>query len=277
MSDYTKLTDFASKDALPSGNANKIVKGTEIDDEFEAIETAVATKANIASPTFTGTPAAPTAATGVDTTQIATTAFVQQEITANAFNIADGSITTAKLATDAVTGAKIADDAVDSEHLAGNAVDAAALNVSGNGTSGQVLISDGDGSFSWTAQSNIDSHFGNGGSSSVSSGGMSTSNRTYTTTSAGLYVITVNLESRNTVDNSNGASAQAVFGGDRLDVGRGNFNNLLQISKTGQHALQTNTIESLYYLPSGVTITFSRTNANGIAVAQYSYSVVKVQ
>jgi len=44
MSNYTKLTDFASKDALPTGNAAKIVKGTEIDDELEAIETAIATK-----------------------------------------------------------------------------------------------------------------------------------------------------------------------------------------------------------------------------------------
>ena len=34
MSNYTKLTDFAAKDALPSGNAGKLVKGTEIDDEF---------------------------------------------------------------------------------------------------------------------------------------------------------------------------------------------------------------------------------------------------
>lgn len=39
-----------------------------------------ALKANLASPTFTGTPAAPTAATGTNTTQIATTAFVAQEI-----------------------------------------------------------------------------------------------------------------------------------------------------------------------------------------------------
>jgi len=38
--------------------------------------------ATLASPTLTGTPAAPTAATGTDTTQIATTAFVQQEINA---------------------------------------------------------------------------------------------------------------------------------------------------------------------------------------------------
>lgn len=77
MSNYTKLTDFASKDTLPSGNAAKIVKGTEIDDEFEAIETAIATKANLDSPSLSGTPTAPTAATSTDTTQIATTAFVQ--------------------------------------------------------------------------------------------------------------------------------------------------------------------------------------------------------
>lgn len=55
MSNYTKLTDFATKDTLPSGNAAKLVKGTEIDDEFNAIETAVISKANTASPTFTGT------------------------------------------------------------------------------------------------------------------------------------------------------------------------------------------------------------------------------
>ena len=83
MANYTKLTDFASKDALPTGNAAKIVKGTEIDDEFEALEIAVATKSDIASPAFTGTPTAPTAATTTNTTQLATTAFVQQEITAN--------------------------------------------------------------------------------------------------------------------------------------------------------------------------------------------------
>jgi hypothetical protein len=79
MANYTKLTDFASKDALPTGNAAKIVKGTEIDDEFEALETAVATKSDIASPAFTGTPTAPTAAAGTNTLQLATTAHVFAE------------------------------------------------------------------------------------------------------------------------------------------------------------------------------------------------------
>lgn len=39
----------------------------------------LALKANLASPTFTGTPKAPTAAAGTSTTQIATTAFVQKQ------------------------------------------------------------------------------------------------------------------------------------------------------------------------------------------------------
>lgn len=55
MSNYVKSTNFATKDALASGNPLKIVKGTEIDTEFNNIATAVATKADLASPTFTGT------------------------------------------------------------------------------------------------------------------------------------------------------------------------------------------------------------------------------
>ena len=55
MSNYTKATDFASKDALASGNPSKLVRGTEINTEFAAIQTAVNTKADLASPTFTGT------------------------------------------------------------------------------------------------------------------------------------------------------------------------------------------------------------------------------
>lgn len=80
MSNYTKATNFASKDSLATGNPSKIVKGTEIDTEFNAISAAIATKADTASPTFTGVPAAPTASVGTDTSQIATTAFVQDAL-----------------------------------------------------------------------------------------------------------------------------------------------------------------------------------------------------
>ena len=55
MSNYVKTTDFAAKDSLPSGDAGKVIKGTEFETEFDAIATAIATKANTASPTFTGT------------------------------------------------------------------------------------------------------------------------------------------------------------------------------------------------------------------------------
>jgi hypothetical protein len=44
MSNYTKATDFAVKDSLASGNPAKVVKGTEINTEFNAIETAVNSK-----------------------------------------------------------------------------------------------------------------------------------------------------------------------------------------------------------------------------------------
>ena len=80
MSNYTKATNFATKDSLSTGNAGKIVKGTEIDTEFNAISSAISSKADTASPTFTGTPAAPTASAGTDTSQIATTAFVQDAL-----------------------------------------------------------------------------------------------------------------------------------------------------------------------------------------------------
>ena len=60
MTDYTKTTDFAAKDSLPSGDSGKIIKGTEFETEFDNIATAIATKSNIASPTFTGTTTIPT-------------------------------------------------------------------------------------------------------------------------------------------------------------------------------------------------------------------------
>ena len=55
MSDYSKITNFLSKDSLALNDPAKYVKGSEIDAEFNAIATAVATKANSDSPTITGT------------------------------------------------------------------------------------------------------------------------------------------------------------------------------------------------------------------------------
>lgn len=46
MSDFSKTTNFTTKDGLASGDPNKVVKGSEIDTEFDNIATASATKAN---------------------------------------------------------------------------------------------------------------------------------------------------------------------------------------------------------------------------------------
>jgi len=92
--------------------------------------------------------------------------YPQADGTANYFLKTDGAgqlsfaqVDTASIAADAIDGTKIADDSIDSEHyvdgsidaahIADNAVGATQLNVSGSGTSGQVLSSDGDGTFSW--------------------------------------------------------------------------------------------------------------------------------
>ena len=54
MSNYTKTTNFATKDNLSPGNPLKIVKGTEIDTEFNNIATAVATKTDNSAAAITG-------------------------------------------------------------------------------------------------------------------------------------------------------------------------------------------------------------------------------
>jgi len=54
MSNYTKSTNFAAKDALNSGNAGKIIKGTEINTEYDAIASAITSKADANNATLTG-------------------------------------------------------------------------------------------------------------------------------------------------------------------------------------------------------------------------------
>lgn len=83
MANYTKATNFLAKDSLASGDPGKIIKGSEFDVEFNALQTAVNSKANSISPALTGTPTAPTASAATNTTQIATTEFVTTAVTAS--------------------------------------------------------------------------------------------------------------------------------------------------------------------------------------------------
>ena len=54
MSNYTKSTNFAVKDGLVTGNPAKIIKGTEINTEYDNIASAIASKADANNSALTG-------------------------------------------------------------------------------------------------------------------------------------------------------------------------------------------------------------------------------
>lgn len=60
--------------------SDSTIGGPTVEDDLDALDAVDALKAPLASPTFTGTPAAPTAAVGTSTTQLATTAFAMQAV-----------------------------------------------------------------------------------------------------------------------------------------------------------------------------------------------------
>ena len=54
MSDYVRVANFTAKDSLPSGNALKVIKGADVDAEFDVVAAAIATKMDETSGTITG-------------------------------------------------------------------------------------------------------------------------------------------------------------------------------------------------------------------------------
>ena len=74
MSDYIKVNNFAAKDAI-----NAPVVGEEFQNEFDAIQTAVNSKANALNPALTGVPTVPTPDGGT-ADQITNVEFVQSQI-----------------------------------------------------------------------------------------------------------------------------------------------------------------------------------------------------
>ena len=87
---YTITTNFGSKDSLPTGDSNKIIKGAEFTTEFNAIKSAFVLAAPVANPTFTGTVTIPTAA--VTTANVTTFTLGGTTITATGaeLNYMDG-------------------------------------------------------------------------------------------------------------------------------------------------------------------------------------------
>jgi hypothetical protein len=125
MSNYTRTTDFFSiKDTAPINDPTKVIKGSEFDSEFNAIATAVATKADSASPSLTGVVTFTDSAT-IPTANITTGNIVGANITslvlngtsvtatANELNLLDGAVGGAPSAGTAVVyGALLEIDAV---------------------------------------------------------------------------------------------------------------------------------------------------------------------
>jgi len=103
------------------------------------------------------------------------------------------SIINSMIADDAVDTPQIADDAITAALIDDNAVGAAALNVSGNGTSGQYLESDGDGTFSWstvsTAVLKVESYVSTSRNTTTGSGFNTKMSGTYNKQSASSKVI----------------------------------------------------------------------------------------
>ena len=99
MSNYTISVDWDGKDDLADSNAAKVISGDDFQTEFETVQTAVNSKANLngdssedfainngtvaGTLTVTGIPTIPTAATSTNTTQAASTAMVQAAIDAD--------------------------------------------------------------------------------------------------------------------------------------------------------------------------------------------------
>jgi hypothetical protein len=85
MSTYTKTTNFTAKDNLTSGDPAKVIKGSEFDTEFNALETAVNSKSDKNNGTHTGTTTIATA--DIDNLQIDSVAVTA---TAAEINTLDG-------------------------------------------------------------------------------------------------------------------------------------------------------------------------------------------
>lgn len=160
MANYVKAVDFASKDALLSGDPGKVIKGTEIDTEYNSIAVAISTKADLVSPVFTGTPTAPTASPGTNNSQIANTAFVSAAVASGISGAGLGTIATQDTNNVSITGGSItgitdlavADGGTGSSSLTANAVllgnGTSAIQTVAPGTTGNVLLSNGT---TWTS------------------------------------------------------------------------------------------------------------------------------
>ena len=126
----------------------------DVDQNESDADAAIALKADIASPTFTGTPSAPTAGAGTNTTQLATTAFVSTAV-ANLIDSAPGALDTlnelaaaigddANFATTITNSIAAVQSDVDQNELDADNAIALKLDASAASAFGLTLIDDAD-------------------------------------------------------------------------------------------------------------------------------------
>ena len=131
-------------------------------------------------------------------------------------------------AADTIVNSMIATDAVNADSIAANAVGASELNVSGNGSSGQVLASDADGTFSWTtvsadtpnysfAQLNGTPSF-SAAQSTYQDSGLSVSITPQYTSSRILIICQFVMRSDSTGADGNGRVLRSIGGGSYADI-----------------------------------------------------------
>lgn len=214
MSDYVKATNFYAKDALLTGNPDKLIKGAEIDAEYNAIATAVASKANLNSPNFTGTPTVPTAPAITNTTQAASTAYVTTALANAQANVditggdIDGVDITGGTITGLATDLAVADGGTGRSTLTaksllvGNGTDA--VNFVAPSTAGNVLTSNGT---DWTSATPLGG-VGNGQSWSDVTGSRSLGT-TYTNSTGKPIMVAVS----NYNGGANGVFLNIIVGG----------------------------------------------------------------
>lgn len=228
MSNYTKATNFAIKDGLVTTDPAKIIKGTEIDNEYNAISSAIASKADVNSPSLTGSPTAPTATSGTNTTQIASTAFVKAAVDTATATLGTMS-TQNKTAVDitggtvvGITDLAVADGGTGASSITANSVilgnGSSALN--GNlvapGTSGNVLTSNGT-TWQSTAPTTVKG-LGLGGEVWNNLTGTRAANTTYTNSRSYPIMVNIQLHSGSSGSNPsylyvNGMAVANVQGG----------------------------------------------------------------
>lgn len=168
MSNYTKITDFAAKDTLPTGSAGKVIRGSEFETEFDNISTAIATKANINGQTMTNvdidsgaidnTPiGANSASTGAFSSLTATTADIDGG-TIDGTNIGANSAGTGAFSSLTATTADIDGGTIDGTNIGATTAGTAEFTTltagglvypTSDGTGNQFLKTDGSGNLSF--------------------------------------------------------------------------------------------------------------------------------